>query len=69
MEHNNPFMNASYKPDPTAYEAIQNIEKKEKDRYGKFLGCLFRIAELSGFYIKGLVVVDNRCGKTYKFGE
>ena len=64
-EHNNPMRNASYKMDLTAYEAIKNLEQKDKDRYHKFLGCIFRVGELSDFYIEDLIVKDKRTGKIY----
>lgn len=66
MSHNENDLrrNASGCFDPTAYKAIKNIEHRQLEedyqRYRKFIGCLFRIAELSDFYIEDIVVRDKR---------
>jgi hypothetical protein len=60
--------------DPTAYEAIKNVEAEEKsklndndyERFQKFIGCIFRICELSDFHIEErLVIKDKRTGKIW----
>lgn len=67
MSHENkdPRRNASGCLDPTAYKAIKNIES-DYERYRKFLGCLFRIGELSDYYIEEIVVKDKRTGKIWR---
>lgn len=60
-----PRRNASGCFDPTAYEAIRNMES-EYVRYKKFLGCLFRIGELSDYYIEEVVIKDKRTGKIWR---
>lgn len=64
MSHNNNDLkrNASGCLDPTAYQAIKHIEE-DYQRYKKFIGCLFRIGELSDFYIEDIVVKDKRTGQ------
>lgn len=49
-------------PDPTPYRAFKEIER---DRYKSFLGCIYRIGELSDFYIEDITVKDKRTGKIY----
>ena len=57
--------NASGYIDPTAYTAIKNAESIE--RHKKLLGCIFRICELSDFYVEErLVLRDKRTGKVYR---
>ena len=66
MDKDNPIYNASHKLDLTAHEAIKNADfKREYDRYHKFLGCLYRVGELSDYYIEEIVVKDKRTGKLY----
>ena len=66
MDKDNPIYNTSHKLDLTAHDAIEHVyKKKENDHYHKFLGCLYRIGELSGFYIEDIVVKDRRTGKLY----
>ena len=68
MPHNENDLkrNASGCYDLTAYEAIKNIDHKQQQledyyqRYRKFIGCLFRVGELSDFYIEDIVVRDKR---------
>jgi hypothetical protein len=66
-ENKDPRRNASGCFDPTPFNAIKNIEHKqleeEYQRYRKFIGCIFRIGELSDFYIEDIVVKDKRTGK------
>ena len=51
-------------PDPTAYEAIKRAES-DYERYKKLLGCIYRIGELSDFYIEDITIRDKRTGKTW----
>ena len=58
--------NAEGYPDPTAYEAIKNIDK-EDERFHKLLHTIFNICELSGFRIEGrIVLIDEVTGKVYR---
>lgn len=63
-DNKNPRRNESGCLDATAYEAINRIEA-EQTRYKKFIGCLYRIAELSGYYIEEIVVRDKHSGHYY----
>jgi len=52
--------------DPTAYEAIKNIER-EDENFHKLLHMIFDICELSGFRIEGrIVLVDKTSGKVWR---
>lgn len=57
--------NASGYSDPTAYEAIKNVEVGiEDDRFHKLLHTIFDICELSDFRLEGrITLVDQRTGK------
>lgn len=58
--------NASGYIDPTAYEAITNIES-ENDRFKKLLNSIFNICDLADFEIMGrIVLVDKRSGKVWR---
>jgi hypothetical protein len=58
--------NAEEYSDPTAYEAIKNIDKEDK-RFHKLLHTIFNICELSGFRIEGrIVLIDEVTGKVYR---
>jgi hypothetical protein len=58
--------NAEGYSDPTAYEAIKNIDK-EDERFRKFLYTIFNICELSGFRIESRIVfIDEVTGKVYR---
>jgi len=46
------WLNASGCPDPTAYEAIKNIDK-EVERFHKLLHTIFDMCELSSFKLEG----------------
>ena len=67
-------MNASGYPDPTAYQAIKNIDRKENgndededEKFHKLLHTIFKICELSGFRIEGrIVLVDEATGKVWR---
>ena len=58
--------NASGYSDPTAYEAIKNIDQ-EGENFHKLLHTIFNICELSGFRIEGrIILVDKTSGKVWK---
>lgn len=47
----NPRRNAEGYPDPTAYEALKNIDREEDERFHRLLHTLFYLCELAGFEI------------------
>lgn len=58
--------NASGYFDPTAYQAIKNIEN-EDDKFHKLLDTIFNICELSGFHLEERIVLkDINTGKVYR---
>lgn len=58
--------NGEHYPDPTAYEAIKRAQaESDYERYKKLLGCIYRVAELSGYYIEDIVIKNKRTGKTW----
>ena len=58
--------NAEGYSDPTAYQAIKNIEQ-EDENFHKLLHTIFNICELSGFKIEGrIVLVDEVTGKVWR---
>ena len=58
--------NASGYIDPTAYEAITNIES-ENERFKKLLNSIFNICDLADFEIMGrIVLVDKRSGTVWQ---
>lgn len=58
--------NASGCSDPTAYQAIKNIDR-EDENFHKLLHTIFNICELSGFRIEGrIVLVDEVTGKVWR---
>jgi hypothetical protein len=60
------MLNTSGCPDPTAYQAIKNIDR-EDENFHKLLHTIFNICELSGFRIEGrIVLVDEATGKVYR---
>lgn len=57
--------------DPTAYEAIKNVERNENDlderRLNTLLKLIFGICDLSGFRIEERIVLrDLKTGKIYR---
>ena len=56
--------------DPTAYEAIKNVNKEElaeSDRFYDFLDAIFYIAELADFQFEGrLVIKDKKSGRIWR---
>ena len=58
--------NASGYSDPTAYQAIKNIEN-EDDKFHKLLDTILNICELSGFHLEERIVLkDKNTGKVYR---
>lgn len=58
--------NASGYSDPTAYQAIKNIEG-EDDKFHKLLETIFNLCELSGFHLEERIVLkDKNTGKVYR---
>lgn len=51
--------NASGYSDPTAYQAIKNIEN-EDDKFHKLLDTIFNICELSGFHLEERIVLKDK---------
>jgi hypothetical protein len=59
--------NASGYPDPTAYEAIRNIDKAEEKKYRKLLYTIFDICELAGFKTScPIIIIDKNTGKIWR---
>jgi len=58
--------NASGYFDPTAYEAIKNVES-ENERLQKLLTVIFSACDLAGFHVEERIVLkDRRTGKIYR---
>lgn len=58
--------NAEGYSDPTAYQALKNIEAEE-ERFRKLLYAIFDICELADFAIEGrIVLIDKRSGKVWR---
>lgn len=57
-------------PDPTACNAINNVEKalaEDEERFRKLLNSIFTICELAGFHIEGRIVIkDCKTGKIWR---
>jgi len=61
--------NASGCFDPTAYEAIKNVDNEcvEKEKFNKLLHTIFYICNLAGFKIQGRIVLINEAtGRVWK---
>ncbi len=62
-------LNASGCKDLTAYEAIKNVTREEKDeeRLKKVLTVIFATCELAGFHVEERIVLkDNKTGKIWR---
>lgn len=49
--------------DPTAYQAIKNVEKKHKNDdadFYKLLDTIFNICDLAGYHVEGRIVLKNK---------
>lgn len=65
-DRNNPRYNNEGYADPTAFEAMRNMDKEDK-RFHKLLHTLFYLCELAGFEIEGRVVlVDKKTGRVWR---
>ena len=52
--------------DPTAFEALRNINK-EDERFHKLLHMIFYLCELAGFDIEGrIVLIDKKTGRVWR---
>lgn len=51
-DRNNPRYNSEGYADPTAFEAMRNMNK-EDERFHRLLHTLFYLCELAGFEIEG----------------
>lgn len=70
------YKNPEGYPDPTAYHAINNVEKafieskslsEDEDRFHKLLNTIFTICELAGFHIEGRIAIkDCKTGKIWR---
>lgn len=62
----NPRKNAEGYSDPTAFEAIRNIEL-EDERFHKLLHTIFYLCELADFEIEGrIVLTDKKSGRVWR---
>lgn len=58
--------NGSGCPDPTAYEAIKNIDE-ETARFQRLLNTIFYICEIAGFHVEERIVIrDKRTGRIWR---
>lgn len=58
--------NAEGYSDPTAYEALKNMEQ-EDERFHKLLDTIFALCELSDFHIEERIVIkDKRTGRIWR---
>lgn len=57
-------------PDPTACNAINNVEKaltEDDERFHKLFNSIFTICELAGFHIEGRIAIkDCKTGKIWR---
>jgi len=52
--------------DPTAYEAIKNVDN-ESDRFYKLLDTIFSICDLAGFHVEGRITLrDKKTGRVWR---
>lgn len=58
----NPRRNAEGYSDPTAYEALKNIEREEDERFHRLLHTLFYLCELADFEIEGWLTLRSKVG-------
>lgn len=67
MDHRK--LNASGCKDLTAYQALENVTREEKDRarLDKLLATIFYICDLAGFRIEGRITFqDKKTGKVWR---
>lgn len=69
-----PWLNDSGCPDPTAYEALKNVQREEKQRWGQtddsahmVITTIKNILDLSGFeLLERIQIKHKKSGKIYK---
>ncbi len=62
-----PRRNAEGYSDPTAYQALKNMEREDYKRFRRLLHTLFCLCELADFEIEGrIVLVDKRNGRVWR---
>lgn len=65
-DRNNPRYNSEGYADPTAFEAMRNMNK-EDERFHRLLHTLFYLCELAGFEIEGrIVLVDKKTRRVWR---
>lgn len=65
-DRNNPRCNAEGYSDPTAFEALRNLEREE-ERFHRLLYTLFYLCELADFEIEGqIVLIDKKTGRIWR---
>lgn len=65
-DRNNPRCNAEGYSDPTAFEALRNLER-EDERFHRLLYTLFYLCELADFKIEGrIVLIDKKTGRIWR---
>ena len=65
-DRNNPRCNAKGYSDPTAFEALRNLER-EDERFHRLLYTLFYLCELADFEIEGrIVLIDKKTGRIWR---
>lgn len=63
---NNLRKNGSGYFDPTAFQAIKNVDEDD-ERFHKLLNTIFTICELSGFHIEERIVIkDMQTGRIWR---
>lgn len=66
VDRNNPRCNAEGYSDPTAFEALRNLEREE-ERFHRLLYTLFYLCELADFEIEGrIVLIDKKTGRIWR---
>lgn len=69
-ETSNPYKNSEQYPDPTAHDAIKNIEEKEKAeqaRFGKFIHTVLCMCDIAGYEVQGrITLIDKKSGRIWK---
>lgn len=76
MTIGNDYRNPEGYLDPTAYSAINNVEKtpvenktssEDEERFHKLLNTIFTICELAGFHIEERIAIkDCKTGKIWR---
>lgn len=62
-------LNASGCKDMTAFKALENVtrEEKERARLDKLLATIFYICDLAGFHVEGRITFkDKKTGKIWR---